>query len=90
MKSSSSAPPPVQAGRLDGAVQTGGCGGKGASTRMKWLLAGSVALVVAAAIFGSGWLTLAAVLPLLYLLPCLAMAVMCMKGMSKQKSDGAP
>lgn len=50
------------------------------SARKKWLIAASVVLAVGAAILGSVWLGLAAVLPLLYLLPCLAMVAMCMKG----------
>lgn len=52
------------------------------STRKKWLIAASVIVAAGAAILGSLWLGLAAVLPLLYVLPCLAMAAMCVKGMN--------
>ncbi len=56
--------------------------------RMKWMLGVSVVLAVAAAALGSAWLGFAAVLPFLYLLPCLAMVAMCMKGMKNQPGDG--
>ena len=40
------------------------------------------ALAVAAFAFGSAWFGFAAVLPLLYLLPCAAMLYFCQKGMN--------
>ena len=59
----------------------GGCGsrGSGGFGKRKWLIAASIALAVAAAVLGSVWFGIAAVLPLLYLAPCVAMVAMCMK-----------
>tara|TARA_R110000850_G_scaffold169848_4_gene295102 strand:- start:205 stop:402 length:198 start_codon:yes stop_codon:yes gene_type:complete len=57
------------------------------SVRNKWLIATSVVLAVGAVILGSLWLGLAAVLPLIYVLPCLAMAAMCMEGMKGGSSE---
>ena len=63
-----------------------GCGSPARwSTRNKWLIASSVVLALGAGVLGSVWFGLAAVLPLLYLLPCLAMLAMCMKGMKGNK-----
>ena len=64
-----------------------GCGRRKrtGSTKRKWLVAVGIALAVAAAVFGSIWFGFAAVLPLLYVLPCLAMLAMCMKGMKGMK-----
>ena len=42
----------------------------------------AVALAVAAFAFGSAWFGFAAILPLLYLLPCAAMLYFCQKGMN--------
>jgi hypothetical protein len=59
----------------------GGCASPARwSANKKRLIAASIVLAVGAAVLGSVWLGLAAVLPLLYLLPCLAMLAMCMKG----------
>jgi hypothetical protein len=65
-----------------------GCGHcKGAdSAKRKWLVVAGVALAIAAAVFGSIWFGFAAVLPLLYVLPCLAMLAMCMRGMKSTDS----
>ncbi|MEP2723234.1 hypothetical protein [Roseibium sp.] len=49
------------------------------SPRHKWLLAASAVLALAALAFGSMWLGFAAILPFLYVLPCLAMLAMCMR-----------
>src|SRR3546814_6422298 len=57
------------------------------SVRNKWLIATSVVLAVGAVILGSLWLGLAAVLPLIYVLPCLAMAAMCMEGSEEHTSE---
>lgn len=58
------------------------CGSKvGAKT--KWLILASVVLALGATVFGSVWFGIAAVLPLLYVLPCLVMMGMCMKGMRR-------
>ena len=42
----------------------------------------AVALAIAAIAFGSAWFGFAAILPLLYLLPCAAMLYFCQKGMN--------
>ena len=59
-----------------------GCGSQASEGfgRRKWLIAASIALAIAAAVLGSVWFGIAALLPLLYLAPCLAMVAMCMKG----------
>ena len=49
------------------------------SQRRKWLLAASAVLALAALAFGSMWLGFAAILPFLYVLPCLAMVAVCMR-----------
>ncbi|MCP2017743.1 MAG: hypothetical protein ABJF09_03440 [Qipengyuania citrea] len=59
------------------------------STKTKWLIAASVVLALGAAILGSMWFGFAAVLPLLYLFPCLAMMAMCMKGMKSTGPEGS-
>ncbi|MFW2445791.1 MAG: hypothetical protein ACN4E6_00565 [Qipengyuania pacifica] len=59
------------------------------STKKKWLIAASVVLALGAAILSSMWFGFAAVLPLLYLLPCLAMMAMCMKGMKSAGPEGS-
>lgn len=60
----------------------GKCGSK-VSAKTKWLILASVVLALGAAVFGSVWFGIAAVLPLLYVLPCLAMMAMCMKCMRR-------
>lgn len=82
---------PLDGGQLQtaGVTKSGqGCGHckEGGSAKRKWLVAGGVAFAIAAAVFGSIWFGFAAMLPLLYVLPCLAMLAMCMKGM---KSTGS-
>lgn len=55
------------------------------------LLIGGGAIVVALAVaLGQHWLTLAALAPLLYVLPCALMMLVCMKGMNhgQQTGDG--
>lgn len=65
--------------------RNGGCGGKGpvSSVRSKWLLVAAIVLAVAGLALGSSILGFAAILPLLFILPCLVMAVMCKKGHGK-------
>ena len=58
------------------------CGGK-VSAKSKWLILASVVLALGAAVFGSVWFGIAAVLPLLYIVPCLIMMGMCMKMMRR-------
>ena len=53
------------------------------ATRTKWLLVAAAVLAVAGLAIGSSLLGFAAMLPLLYVLPCLAMLGMCMKGNGK-------
>lgn len=51
------------------------------------MLALGAALVLAGVVLGSSWLGFAAILPFLYVLPCLLMFAMCMrKGHSSQGS----
>lgn len=52
----------------------------------KWILLGAAMLAMAGLALGSSVLGFAALLPLLYALPCLLMLAMCMFGMRK---DGA-
>lgn len=68
---------------------TGGCGGKGSlmAGRNTWLLIAAVVLAVGGLALGSSILGFAAILPLLFILPCLVMAVMCMKGHGKGGSS---
>ncbi|USA38944.1 hypothetical protein [Pelagerythrobacter marinus] len=51
----------------------------GIGRRRKWMLALGVVLALAALALGSIWLGFAAILPFLYVLPCLAMVAMCMR-----------
>ncbi len=57
--------------------------GSSVRARTKWLILAIVVLALGAAVFGSVWFGVAAVLPLLYVLPCLAMMAMCMKCMRR-------
>lgn len=59
-------------------VAEGSCSA-GIGRRRKWLLAISAVLALAALALGSMWLGFAAILPFLYVLPCLAMVAMCMR-----------
>lgn len=65
--------------------KSAGCGGKRSllAGRVKWLVLAAAALAIAGLALGSGVLGLAAILPLLYVLPCLLMLAMCMKGHGK-------
>ena len=70
--------------------------GCGAGSPRHWLRGRTgmlllAALVMGGAAFGLGWawLGFAAVLPLLYVLPCLAMFAMCMKGMGSNRGAGS-
>lgn len=58
------------------------CGQSGSlmSGRRKWFVVAAALIAAAAVAFGSAVLGFAAILPLLFLLPCLVMAAMCMKG----------
>lgn len=68
------------------------CAGKPSffAGRNKWFLLGAGLLAIAALALGSAVLGLAAVLPLLYVLPCFLMMVMCMSGHGKRgtSNDG--
>lgn len=65
-----------------------GCGTRRAGVSRKWLIGISLVLAVAAGVLGSLWFGIAAILPLLYLLPCLAMMGLCMKGMNGKSPNG--
>lgn len=63
------------------------CGMPGASQRRfrrRLVIALGLAVLLGLTILGLGqnWLTVASLLPLLYVLPCAAMMLMCMKGMN--------
>lgn len=47
-----------------------------------WVWLGSAAIAGTGLALGEGWVTFAGLAPLLYSLPCAAMMVFCMKGMS--------
>lgn len=56
-----------------------GCCGTGQkSGRLKWLMVAAVALLVLGLVTGSAVFGFAAIAPLLYALPCLAMCGMCL------------
>ena len=67
------------------AQRDSGCGGKRSAMagRTKWLILAAVALAASGLALGSSVLGFAAMLPLLYTLPCLLMLAMCMKGSGK-------
>lgn len=56
----------------------GCCGSSQKSGRMKWLMAAAAVLLAIGLVTGSAILGFAAVAPLLYVLPCLAMCGMCL------------
>lgn len=83
--STSAAPVPIPSGMEgEGSDRPSGCSRAG--NRTKWLLAIAALLGLAGLALGSMWLGFAAMLPLLYTLPCLLMLVMCMK----HRTGGAP
>lgn len=86
-RSTSTALVPVPVAK-EPATRPDGCGGhrRSAAGRTMWLVLAAVALAAAALALGSAWLGFAAILPLLYTLPCLLMVAMCMRGM---KSGGS-
>lgn len=51
--------------------------------RSKWFLMAAVVLAAAGLALGSGFLAASALLPLVYVLPCLVMMGMCMKAHGK-------
>ena len=77
------APAPQQAEAGSSGSSARGCGSSSGRATTKWLIIASVVLALGAAAFGSVWFGVAAVLPLLYVLPCLVMMGMCMKGMRR-------
>lgn len=76
--STSAAPMPVPSGMAgEASDRRSGCSRTG--NRTKWLFAIAALLGLAGLAVGSIWLGFAAMLPLLYTLPCLLMLVMCMR-----------
>lgn len=57
---------------------SGGCCGSRQSGRMKWFMFAAAVLLVIGLVTGSAIVGFAAVAPLLYVLPCLAMCGMCL------------
>lgn len=81
--------PQVSAREATTEVATGRCSKNAeASKKRKWLLLGGIALAIAAAVLGSVWLGMAAVLPFVYVAPLLACLAMCMKGGKCSTSSG--
>lgn len=69
----------VRVADSEAAETTGGCCAKGqTNSRMKWLIVAAAAMLVIALVTGSAVLGFAAIAPLLYVLPCLAMCGMCL------------
>lgn len=68
-------PSSVQAAR----TETSETCATGLGKRHKWLLALVAALTAGGLILGSMWLGFAAILPFLYVLPCLLMLAICMR-----------
>ena len=77
--SSSRALVPVTASSARSNTDAEGLCSAGKGRRRKWMLALGVVLALAALALGSIWLGFAAILPFLYVLPCLAMVAMCMR-----------
>lgn len=70
------------------ATRTTGCGSRRSfSSRTRWLVIAALLLAVTGLALGSGVLSLAAILPLLYVLPCLLMMGVCMKSHGKGGSS---
>lgn len=68
---------------------SGSTGQSWLAKRRGWIV---IALLTVAGIglaLGAGWVTVATLLPLLFILPCMAMMVMCMKGMNQQQGPTA-
>ena len=77
------APSSVQAAR----TETSGTCATGLGKRRKWALALVAVLAAGGLLLGSMWPGFTAILPFLYVLPCLLMLAMCMrKGNSSQGS----
>lgn len=52
------------------------------SRRTLWIIAGVAVAGLTVLALGANWIAFATLVPLLYVLPCAAMMVMCMKGMN--------
>jgi hypothetical protein len=53
------------------------------ANRRGWVVFGSAAVAGTGLALGEGWVTVAGLAPVLYTLPCAAMMMFCMKGMSR-------
>jgi hypothetical protein len=53
------------------------------ANRRGWVVLGSAAVAGTGLALGEGWVTVAGLAPVLYTLPCAAMMMFCMKGMSR-------
>jgi hypothetical protein len=58
-------------------------------SRRGWLLGGGAIVAGTALALSQHWLTVAALVPLLFVLPCAVMVFMCMKGMNHGQQAGA-
>jgi uncharacterized membrane protein len=64
--------------------------------RRGWVVLGLAAVAGTGLALGAGWVTIAALAPLLYVLPCAAMMLVCMRGMnhgtqtSQNQTSSAP
>ena len=59
-----------------------------ASRRNVWIAVGLAVGALTALALGESWVTITGLLPLLYILPCAAMMLMCMKGMNHGQKAG--
>lgn len=62
--------------------------------RRSWIVLGALAVAGTGVALGEGWVTVAALAPILYILPCAVMMLFCMKGINRgtqaQQEQAAP
>ncbi|KSV64877.1 hypothetical protein N185_34385 [Sinorhizobium sp. GW3] len=68
----------------------GGKGFSGALFSTRNVIIGVVAIAGLGLALGQNWLTFAAIAPLLFVVPCMGMMYMCMKGHGGDKSNVSP